>query len=128
MRDGKHVILCVDDDPDILTALRIVLEARGYVVVEAATAAEALEVWEREQPDLVIIDLMMEEIDSGMTLARTLKARGSTAPMFFLSSAGDYMHGAVDLGEVGASGVFQKPLQPDVLLRLIEHRLKAVPA
>jgi DNA-binding response OmpR family regulator len=123
MQSGKHVILCVDDDQDILAALRVVLESRGYQVATAATAADGLTAYRQASPDLVIIDLMMEEVDSGLTLAQQLKDLGNTAPVFFLSSTGDYLYGATDVADVGASGVFQKPINPAELLRLLGQKL-----
>jgi DNA-binding response OmpR family regulator len=123
MQSGKHVILCVDDDQDILAALRVVLESKGYQVATASTATEGLEAYKQCQPDAVIIDLMMEEIDSGLGLARELQALGNTVPVYFLSSTGDYLYGALDVGDVGASGVFQKPINPAELLRLLGKKL-----
>lgn len=123
MRDGKHVILCVDDDQDILAALRVILESRGYLVVTAPTAAEGVVAHASARPDLIIVDLMMEEIDSGMTFVERLRASGNTAPIYVLSSTGDYLQGAADMGALGVSGVFQKPVDPRVLLSLIERRL-----
>ena len=73
MQNGKHVILLVDDDPDILESLRIVLEANDYVVATAGSAEEGLLVFGETSPDLLIVDLMMEEIDSGANFVR-LKA------------------------------------------------------
>lgn len=123
MPDGKHIILCIDDDPDILASLRVVLESRGYVVVTAATAAEGIKAYQERRPDLLIIDLMMEQIDTGLKLLGDLRALGNTAPIFFLSSTGDYLQGTTDLSEMGVMGVFQKPLDPGVLLSLIARRL-----
>ena len=48
MRDGKFVILAIDDDADILETLRLVLEANGYEMVEAATAEEGIKVYKQE--------------------------------------------------------------------------------
>ena len=59
MKDGKYVILCIDDDPDILDSLRIVFENNNYIMVEALTAEEGLEVYKSEHPDFIIVDLMM---------------------------------------------------------------------
>ena len=123
MEPGKQVILCVDDDQDILASLRVVLESKGYVVASASTAADALAAYAQHRPDLLIVDLMMEDVDSGLTFARELKARGNTVPLIFLSSAGDYLYGTVDVGEVGASGVFQKPIDPVELLKLVGRKL-----
>ena len=125
MEGGKHVILCVDDDPDILASLRVILESRGYRVVTAPTAAAGVESYRATHPDLLIVDLMMEEIDSGIWLARELQKLGNTVPLFFLSSTGDYLLGTLDTGELGARGVFQKPLDPTLLLSLVEKSLGA---
>jgi DNA-binding response OmpR family regulator len=127
MEGGKRVILCVDDDADIVASLRVVLESAGYEVVSAPTAAEGLRAYLARRPDLILLDLMMEEIDSGLRLARELKDRGNTAPLFFLSSTGDYLHGTADTSEVGASGVLQKPVEPRMLLSLVGTAL-ATPA
>ena len=54
MRDGKHVILYVDDDPDYLDAIRVILETNGYEMVEARTAEEGLMVFHETSPDLVL--------------------------------------------------------------------------
>jgi CheY-like chemotaxis protein len=123
MQDGKHLILCIDDDPDILVALRVVLESKGYRVLTATSAAEGLSEYEAQQPDVLIVDLMMEDIDSGMKLVEQLHARNNTAPVFVLSSTGDYLYGATDMSALGVSGVFQKPLDPAVLLSLLARKL-----
>jgi DNA-binding response OmpR family regulator len=125
MRDGKFVILCVDDDPDILATLRMVLEANGYRMVGAQSAAEAIARYEEEQPDLAIVDLMMEQVDTGTTLVKKLKDLGATMPIYLLSTVGDELAEMVDTSSLGLSGVFQKPLEPRFLLRTIEAKLKA---
>ena len=78
MQDGKYVILYVDDDPDFLAAMRVIVEANGYIMAEANTAEEGLKVYRDLQPDLVIVDLMMEEVDAGVNLVKDLRALGTT--------------------------------------------------
>ena len=80
MKNGKHVILCVDDDSDILESLKAVLEANNYVVVASRTAEEGFKKFQSDQPDLIIVDLMMEEVDAGTTLVTRLRAAGNAAP------------------------------------------------
>jgi DNA-binding response OmpR family regulator len=123
MLDGRHVILCVDDDQDILASLRLVLESAGYVVVTAANAEEGRAAVERSAPDLLIVDLMMESVDAGLTFVTALRETGSTAPVFYLSSAGDYLFELADVAKLGGDGVFQKPLAPDRLLAVISAKL-----
>ena len=124
MQEGKYVILCIDDDPDILESLRLVLEANGYIMVGATTAEEGLRVCKETSPDLMIVDLMMEEVDSGTSFVKDLKAAGSTAPIYMLSSVGDSFHMSTDYAELGLSGVFQKPIDPDTLLTVLGKKLR----
>jgi len=123
MPNEEHVILCVDDDQDLLEALRIVLESNGYAVVAAATAEEGLKAYKASAPDLLIIDLMMEEVDAGTSLVKELKALGNAAPIYMLSSVGDSLSETTDYSDLGLSGVFQKPIDNKVLLSTLKAKL-----
>jgi two-component system nitrogen regulation response regulator NtrX len=124
MQDGKFVILCVDDDQDLLDALRLVLEKNGYAMVEARSAEVGLKKYKQSSPDLVIIDLMMEEVDAGTSLVRDLKAEGNTKPVYMLSSVGDNLNTTIDYSELGLAGVFQKPINNQQLLMVLKTKLK----
>lgn len=124
MRDGKYVILCLDDDPDICEFLKVVLEGDGYVASTAATAEEGLKIYKEINPDLVIVDLMMEEIDAGATFVKELRLLGNTAPIYMLSSVGDDFAQATDSAALGLAGVFQKPISPGRLLSVLKAALK----
>jgi CheY-like chemotaxis protein len=124
MKKGKHVILCVDDDADILESLRLVLEANGYVMAGAKTAEEGFRKYQSEKPDLILIDLMMEEIDAGTALVTRLKAAGNTAPLFLLSSIGEQLGRNIDPVQLGLTGVFQKPIDNKALLDTLKVQLK----
>ena len=123
MQDGKPMIMCIDDDPDIRDSLRIILEANGYAFVDASTAEEGVAVFREAQPDVVIVDLMMEEVDAGTNFVRELKLLGCDVPIFMLSSVGDSLSSMTDTTELGLSGVLQKPVSPDALLALLRDRL-----
>ena len=123
MQDGKHVILYVDDDQDVLDGVRLVLANNGYVMVEANTAEEGLRTYKETQPDLLIVDLMMEEVDAGTSLVRELRALGNQAPIYMLSSVGDGLHMTIDTSELGLAGVLQKPVEHQVLLNLLKTKL-----
>ncbi|MBM4118061.1 response regulator [bacterium] len=123
MKDGKTVILCIDDDPDILSYLRIVLESAGYVMAEAPSAEEGLRIYRDCKPDLIIVDLMMEEVDAGTSFVRELRALGNKAPIFMLSSTGDNLAMAIDTTQLGLAGVLQKPVSKERLLNLIKAKL-----
>ena len=124
MEDGKFVILCVDDDPDILMTMRIVLEENGYKMVDAASAETGLKVFKEAKPDLIIIDLMMEEVDAGTGFVKEMKALGADVPIIMISSAGDNLSLTTDYTQLGLAGLFQKPVDPDVLLMILEQKLK----
>ena len=125
MQDGKHVILCIDDDEDILFALRMVLEKNNYHMVEAKSAEEGIKAYRQDRPDLIIVDLMMEEVDAGTAFVKELKALGDPPPIFMLSSVGDNLNLSADYSELGLAGVFQKPLDNDTLLSILRTKLKA---
>jgi len=123
MKDGKHVILLVDDDADFLDSVKIVLDSAGYEVETAGSAEQGLERFRAAQPDLVIVDLMMEEVDAGIGFVRELRLSGDKVPVYMLSSVGEQLHMSIDHSALGLSGVFQKPVDPANLLRTIESRL-----
>ena len=125
MKDGKFVILCIDDDEDVLLAMRMVLESNGYIAIEAQSGEEGLSVYKKEQPDFVIVDLMMESIDAGKNFAKELRLLDNKAPVYMLSSAGDSLVQNVDFIELGLQGVFQKPIDTKALLTALTTKLKA---
>jgi CheY-like chemotaxis protein len=124
MQDGKYVIMVIDDDPDFLTAMRLVIEASGYIMVEAKSAEQGLKIYKKTNPDLVLVDLMMEEIDSGTTFVKELRLIGNKAPVYLLSAAGDEMADNIDYAQLGFAGVFQKPIENQRLLSVIKTKLK----
>ncbi|HUT76696.1 MAG TPA: response regulator [Polyangia bacterium] len=123
MKDGKHVILYVDDDPDFLDSTKMVLEANGFVVETAQSAEEGLKTFRQVKPDLIIVDLMMEEVDAGTGLVKALKLAGNTAPVYMLSSVGDQLSMSTDTTGLGLNGVFQKPVNFDNLIKTIRSKL-----
>lgn len=123
MSQKQHVILVVDDDPDILDTFRLILEKHGYVMAGARTAEEGLREYRKERPDLIIVDLMMEEVDSGTGFVRDLQALGNQAPVYMLSSIGDSLHASTDYVELGLSGIFQKPINSETLLTTLKMKL-----
>ena len=124
MQDGKYVIMVIDDDPDFLAAMRLVLEASGYIMIEAKSAEQGLKIYKKTNPDLVLVDLMMEEIDSGTTIVKELRLVGNKAPVYLLSAAGDEMADNIDYAQLGFAGVFQKPIENQRLLSVIKTKLK----
>jgi len=122
----EKVILCVDDDRDVLGVLEEVLQGAGYRVVQAVSAEEALSCFRRSGADLVIADLMMETIDAGLELVRDLKIARQNLPIIMLSSIGDQLNGATDYSGLRLDGILQKPVRSEALLRLVAAKLSPV--
>jgi two-component system OmpR family response regulator len=123
VKDGKHVILCVDDDQDVLTLLRLVLEKNGYSMVEACTAEDGVRAYRDSRPDFVIVDLMMESVDAGRTFVKELQLLHNTAPVYMLSSVGDSLSQNVQVSDLGLTGVMQKPVDINTLLLTLKRKL-----
>src|SRR3982750_2718452 len=77
-RGGRKRILVVDDEKDLVDLITYNLQRNGYDFLAATSGTEALEIAQREQPDLIILDLMLPGID-GTEVARRLKADARTA-------------------------------------------------
>ena len=112
-------VLVVDDEPQILRALGINLRARHYEVVLADTGAAALAAASTHNPDLVVLDLGLPDID-GVEVIRGLRG-WSTAPIVILSGRSDSTD-KVDALDAGADDYVTKPFAIDELLA----RLRAV--
>jgi DNA-binding response OmpR family regulator len=108
--------------------LKIVLEAEGFEYAGAGSAEEGLRVYRKAIPDLIILDLMMEEVDAGTGFAKELQLLANQAPVFMLSSVGDSLNLATDYASLGLAGIFQKPLQKDHLLAVLRAAIPAVEA
>ena len=86
MSETGKTVMVVDDDADLVLELRLQLEAAGYRVVTAHTDKEGRRVAEQTHPDAAVIDLMMEEHDSGFALAHHLKRRLPAMPVILLTA------------------------------------------
>jgi two-component system KDP operon response regulator KdpE len=109
-------ILIVDDEPQILRALRINLQARQYEVHTAATGAEALQAAGTERPDLIVLDLGLPDLD-GVEVIRRLRA-WTPVPIVVLSGRMASRE-KVDALDAGADDYVTKPFSVDELLARI---------
>ena len=124
MKNGKHVILCVDDDQDFLDSMRTIIEGAGYAMETASDAEQGVKKYKEVKPDIMLVDLMMEEIDSGVNFVRDIRALGAKLPIFMLSSVGDNLNRSADYSQLGLSGVLQKPINPKLLISTLGAKLK----
>lgn len=123
MSADRPVILCVDDDPDMLASLAMVLDAHGFETVVAGDSQEGADAWRQRNPDLMIVDLMMGELDAGVGLVRLIRRSDTATPVLMLSSVGDTLSMTADTSQLGLSGVLQKPVDPAALVRLVRSKL-----
>jgi len=127
----KAKILIVDDDPDILTAIGAVLEARDYKVVTARDGEEGLAKLKAEKPDLMILDLLMPRMD-GFAVCTELKdprrAKYSNIPILILTSVKEEASRRRYELETGLAldvdDYVEKPIDPYTLLERVGKLLK----
>src|SRR5436190_3791991 len=114
-------ILVVDDEPNILATLAPLLRTRGYDVTTAMNGRGALEAVERDNPDLIVLDLGLPDID-GVEVCRLVRD-GRATPILVLSARGaesDKVH-ALD---AGADDYVTKPFGPEELLARVRVALR----
>jgi two-component system KDP operon response regulator KdpE len=121
----KPVVLVVDDEQQILRAMRMSLPARGYEVRTAAGGVEALDEIRKEMPDLIILDLAMPKI-SGLEVCRCVR-KSSSVPIIVLS-AKELESDKVAALDMGADDYVTKPFGLDELLARMRAVLRRAPA
>jgi DNA-binding response OmpR family regulator len=114
-------ILVVDDDPDITFAVSLYLKRDHHEVRTAASRAEAMDALRDFPPDLMILDVMMDQPDDGIAMAQELRRAGSTVPIIMLTSVGQVtgMTYGRDSDLVPVEVFFEKPVRPDELLKAV---------
>ena len=125
----KKKILLVDDDPDFVEAVKVIVESGGYNVKVAYDGKEGLEAVEEEKPDLIVLDVMMP-VMNGHEACAQLKGNKETAniPIILLTAVADrvttstYTHR--DMLESEAEDYMPKPVEPAELLELIKSWLE----
>ncbi len=120
MNTTTKKILIVDDEQPIRTLLEYNLKQERYETISAADGEEAVHKTESEQPDLILLDLMLPKMD-GIDVCRTLRQRGIQTPIIMLTAKGDELDKVLGL-EIGADDYMTKPFSP----REVVARVKAV--
>jgi DNA-binding response OmpR family regulator len=120
---AKHTVLVVDDDPKIVMLVRLYLEQEGYGVLVARDGLEALDTARQEQPDLIVLDLLLPQVD-GLDVCRLLRAE-SQVPIIMLTARS--MEDDKILGlDLGADDYVTKPFSPRELMARVRARLRHV--
>ena len=123
--------MLVDDDIDLLEQNKLMLESKGYKVVTAESGKEGWELFKKEKPDAAVLDLIMEEHDSGFILSYRIKKDnyGKTIPVFVLTSATyitGFKFGAATEEEkewIRCDEIINKPVVIDDLVQKLEEYL-----
>jgi two-component system alkaline phosphatase synthesis response regulator PhoP len=126
-------ILVVDDDPDILEAISLILEAHGYQVVTARDGIDGLHQIKEEKPDLMILDLMMPKLD-GFGVCKELKdprwSKYAHMPIIILSSVrqdASRRRYELETGvQLDVDDYVEKPIEHNILLERVEKVLRKV--
>ena len=116
---SEPLVLIADDDPRVTEVLEAYLRAAGFRTERASNGKLALEVWRAAQPDLILLDLMMPELD-GLEVAKRIRAE-SSVPILMLTARADEFDRVLGL-ELGADDYIVKPFSP----REVVARVKAV--
>ena len=106
------LVLIADDDADILSLVRAVLERAGNEVISVGDGAQALASVTRRKPDLAVLDISMPEVD-GLEVLRRLRADSATSALPVVLLSARAQEADVKLGfELGASAYVKKPFSP----------------
>lgn len=124
-------ILVIEDDPDMVEALRMPLEATGYEVVAASTGEEGLRKVKEIEPDLIILDVMMETTTAGFQVSLQLRspdpqseyAAYKDVPILMLTAihTTTSLRFGPDEAYLPVDDFVEKPVKPDVLLEKVKR-------
>lgn len=118
-------IAIIDDDIDILEASSLVLTAKGYIVITASDPDEGYKLVKERKPDLIILDVMMNEPDDGFFLAQKFRREKISIPIIMYTSVSKSIgieFGASEM--VPVDDFVEKPITPDVLIDKVEKLLR----
>jgi DNA-binding response OmpR family regulator len=119
------LIAIIDDDPDILDASSLVLTAKGYEVVTAVNPDDGYKIVKEQKPDLIILDVMMNEPDDGFFLAQRFRREKMEIPIIMYTSISKSIGMEFGANEmVPVDDFVEKPIAPDVLVNKVEKLLR----
>jgi two-component system response regulator VicR len=124
MAEERKKILCIEDEPEMIDLIKLILERRGFEVLGAVGGKEGLEVIRRELPDLILLDLMMPEID-GWEVFRQMKAdeQLKDIPVIVVTAKAQSIDKVLGLHIAKVDDYVTKPFGPQELLKSINKVL-----
>jgi DNA-binding response OmpR family regulator len=117
---ATKTILFIDDDRDIVSAMRALFEKKGYRVLTASDGNLGLAVAERESPDLVVVDMMMPK-KSGFLVLEKLKSRREAAPRVIMITANEGSRHRAYAEMLGVDDYIRKPFAMDRLVESVQR-------
>jgi len=120
---AKHKILVVDDDPDLLRAMRLRLRANDYDITTASDGYMAIAAAQKERPDLILLDVGLPAGDGFVVLERLQQSDALSAIPVIVVSARDPQNNEERALKAGAAAYFQKPADNEELLNVIRVSL-----
>lgn len=123
---GAARVICIEDEPDMIDLMRLLLTRKGYEFIGARGGAEGLRLTVSQKPDLILLDLMMPDID-GWEVYRRLKANEATAhiPVIIVTARARAQEQFAALREARVDDYIVKPFGPGQLLSSIQRILGA---
>ncbi len=118
-------ILVVDDDPDVVEACKHFLEKAHHQVMAASSRRDGTEAVATFKPELLILDIIMEQSDDGIAMARELRRAGFEAPIMMLTSLRRATGTDMAAENLPVDDFLEKPIDPDTLLEKAEALLKS---
>jgi len=125
---SKHKILVVDDDPDLVRALRLRLRANDYEIATAGDGYSAIAAAHKERPDLIVLDLGLPAGDGFVVLDRLQNSDSLSGVPVIVLSARDPQNNEERALKAGAAAFFQKPADNEELLDVIRVSLPQIAA
>jgi DNA-binding response OmpR family regulator len=118
-------IIIIDDDPDILDASTLVLSSKGFEVITASNPDDGYKMVIENKPDLIILDVMMNEPDDGFFLAQKFRRNDVTTPILMYTSVSKAIGMDFGVGDMVPVDEFvEKPISPEELIRKVEKLLQ----
>ena len=126
MNANLKCILCVEDEPEMIDLIRLILGRRGFEVKGAAGGVEGLDMIRQDPPDLVLLDLMMPDMD-GWEVYQQMKADEKTKniPVIVVTAKAQSIDKVLGLHIAKVDDYITKPFSPQDLMNSIEKVLKS---
>ncbi len=126
---SAKTILVIDDDIDLVEIIRVTLEREGFEVIDAQSGERGLAMAREKQPDLILLDVMMSQVDEGFQTAYALRQdeRTGETPILMLTAVTDRTGFAFDLSRdkdfLPVDEFVEKPVSPRQLVDLVRKHL-----